>query len=268
LYQVEAKVISNVPFFTDVYNVDRRYREVRLLWLNCPEIAWRVQPGQFVMVRCDDFTLPRPLSVHQVINESIAILFNVLTDGKGTAWLANRQPDDIVPVLGPLGNGFSIEKTDREILLVSGGIGIAPLYFLGQRAVDRGLKVTLLLGAQTDRFLYPLDSLPIGIDVIRITDDGSCGRRGLVTSLLPETAGNADRIYACGPAAMYRQIAANRPSLGITGKPVQVSLEAIMGCGHGACYSCTIKTVHGLKQVCHDGPVFDLDDLVFGEMGL
>ena len=268
MYQVEARVISNVIFFPDVNRVDPRYREIRLIWLNCPDIARTVQPGQFVMVRCDDLTLPRPLSVHQVINESIALLFTVLTDGKGTAWLAGHQPDDMVQVLGPLGKGFSIDKTDQNLLLVGGGMGIAPIYFLAQDAVDRGFHVTLLLGAQTDRLLYPLDRLPVGIELLTATDDGSGGRRGLVTSLISGPIKTADRVFACGPAAMYRQMAENRPALGLFDKPVQVSLEAIMGCGHGACYSCTIKTRHGLKQVCHDGPVFDLDDIVFGEMGL
>jgi dihydroorotate dehydrogenase electron transfer subunit len=268
LFQVKARVVNNVSFFSDVFNIDRRYRDIRLMWLNCPDIARTVIPGQFVMVRCDNLTLPRPISVHQVVNESIALLFTVLADGKGTAWLADRQPDDILTILGPLGNGFYIDKAYQDLLLVSGGMGIAPLYFLAQNAVDRGIHTTLLLGAKTDRLLYPLDQLPVGIEVITATDDGSAVRKGLVTSLIPEYVDKAECVFSCGPVAMYRQMTENRQALGFENKPVQVSFEAIMGCGHGACYSCTIKTHHGLRQVCKDGPVFNLDDVVFGEMGL
>lgn len=267
MYQVEARVVSNVSFFSDVPTLDRRYRDIRLLWLNCPEIANTVKPGQFVMVTCDGLTLPRPLSVHQVVNDSIALLFAVLADGQGTAWLAARQPDDIVHVVGPLGNGFPIADA-RHLLLVAGGMGVAPLYFAAAAAVQKGLPATLLMGAKSDRLLYPAEQLPFGIEVFTATDDGSAGKLGLVTGLIPEHVAQADCVLACGPLPMYRQMADNRAALGLTDKNVLVSLEAVMGCGHGACYSCTIKTKHGLKQVCKDGPVFDLADLVFGELGL
>ncbi len=267
LYQVNAGVISNHSFFSDVPTLDRRYNDIRLMWLNCPDIARTVKPGQFIMVKCDDFTLPRPISVHKVINDSIALLFAVLADGKGTPWLAARQPDDIVHLVGPLGNGFPVDKAEH-LLLVAGGMGIAPLYFVADAAVQKGLSVTLLIGAKSDRLLYPAEQLPFGVEVFTATDDGSAGKIGLVTQLIPEHIGKVDRVFACGPLAMYRQIADNRTALAGQDKEVLVSLEAVMGCGHGACYSCTIKTKHGLQQVCKDGPVFNLSDLVFGELGL
>jgi dihydroorotate dehydrogenase electron transfer subunit len=267
LYQVESRVISNVSFFSDVTTLDRRYSDIRLIWLSCPEIAQVVCPGQFVMVRCNSLTLPRPISVHKVVNDSIALLFAVLADGQGTPWLAARQPDDIVHLVGPLGNGFPMEKAEH-LLLVAGGMGIAPLYFAADIAAQKGLPVTLLMGAKSDRLLYPAEQLPFGIEVFTATDDGSAGKLGLVTGLIPEHIARADCVLACGPLPMYRQMADNRVALGLADKNALVSLEAVMGCGHGACYSCTIKTKHGLKQVCKDGPVFDLADLMFGELGL
>jgi dihydroorotate dehydrogenase electron transfer subunit len=267
LYQAESRVISNVSFFADVPVLDRRYRDIRLMWLNCPEIACSVKPGQFVMVKCDGLTLPRPISVHKVINDSIALLFAVLADGQGTPWLAACQPDDVIQLVGPLGNGFPMDK-GGHLLLVAGGMGIAPLYFAADAAVQKGLPVTLLMGAKSDRLLYPAEQLPFGVEVHTATDDGSAGKLGLVTGLISEHIARADCVLACGPLPMYYQMADNRTALGLMDKEVLVSLEAVMGCGHGACYSCTIKTKHGLKQVCKDGPVFSLADLAFGELGL
>ncbi len=265
--QSEARIVNNTSLFADVATLDRRYSDIRLMWLQCPAIAGQVRPGQFVMVKCGDFTLPRPFSVHQVINDSIALLFAVLADGKGTTWLAGRQPEEVVPLFGPLGNGFSYSETDR-LLLVGGGMGIAPLFFLADEAARYGHRVTLLLGAKTDRLLYPLDRIPDGVDVSTVTDDGSSGKKGMVTDLIPEHIEKADRVIACGPLPMYHQMKEKQEVLGIGGKPVLVSLEAIMGCGHGVCYGCTIKTRDGLRQICKDGPVFRLNEPVWGEFGL
>jgi dihydroorotate dehydrogenase electron transfer subunit len=262
LQQVQASVISNVSFFPEALQaLDRRISDVRLMWLECPGVAAETRPGQFVMVRCGDLPLPRPLSVHQVKNASIALFFAVLADGRGTHWLAKRRPDDAVQVLGPLGGGFSIAPSSRSILLVAGGMGMAPLHFLAEDALARGLRVTLLMGARSGKLLYPGHLLPPGVAVFQATDDGSSGRHGPVTGLIPGHVAGCDQVFACGPAAMYRQMAADRQSSGLEGISVQVSLESYMGCGHGVCYGCTIKTRQGLRQVCKDGPVFDLDDV-------
>ncbi len=266
--QVQASVISNVSFFPGaMHALDRRISDVRLMWLECPDIAEETRPGQFVMVRCGDLTLPRPLSVHQIKNDSIALFFAVLTDGKGTQWLAERRPDDKVQIFGPLGDGFRIAASARSLLLIAGGMGIAPLYFLAQDALSKRLKVTLLLGARTGKLLYPRHLLPPGIDMYPATDDGSSGQRGMVTSLIAGHVEDSDQVFTCGPTAMYRQMAEHRQPFGLGGKPVQVSLEAAMGCGHGVCYGCTIKTRRGLRQVCKDGPVFELDDILWDWIG-
>lgn len=251
--QVSAPIVSNTEVMP----------EAHLIRVESPEIASEAQPGQFVMVRCGEETLlRRPLSIHQRDGDRIALLFNMV--GKGTRWLSQREPGDDIDLLGPLGNGFCVDSASKNLLLVAGGIGIAPLSFLAEEALKQEKDVTLLLGAPTAAGLYPGNLLPRGVEVIIATEDGTAGRKGVVTDLLPDFAGEADRVFACGPVPMYRTMA-QMPEL--KNKPVQISLEVRMGCGRGICYGCTVKTRDGLKQVCADGPVFDLDDILWDEPG-
>jgi len=215
------------------------------------------------MVRCrEECVLPRPFSIHQVNDGSIALFFNVWEDGKGTSWLSQRKIGDNIDLLGPLGNSYSVHPESRKLLLLAGGIGIVPLRFLADEAVKRGLSVTLLCGTPTAH-RYPENLLPPEIELVTVTEDGSVGKKGLITDLLPDFAGWADQVFACGPIPMYKAMA-QMPEL--KGKPVQISLEVRMGCGRGVCYGCTLKTKGGLKQVCMDGPVFDLDDIIWAEL--
>jgi dihydroorotate dehydrogenase electron transfer subunit len=231
-----------------------------LLWLEAPQIAKQTKPGQFVMVRCgenDEYPLRRPFSIHQREEDKIALLFNIV--GSGTQWLAQRTSGDKLDLLGPLGNGFSIGPDSKKLLMIAGGIGIAPLVFLAEEAIKRGLEVTLLYGASTAAQLYP--HLPDGL--VTATEDGSVGTKGLITDLLPDFIGEANQIFACGPLPMYRTMA-KMPEL--KNKSVQISLEVRMGCGLGVCYGCTVKTKNGLKQVCQDGPIFELNDILWEEL--
>lgn len=233
-----------------------------LLWLEAPQIAPQAQPGQFVMVRCGEkgeYQLRRPLGIHQREGDRIALLFNVV--GGGTEWLSQRQPCDRLDLLGSLGNGFNVNPDSKKLLMIAGGLGIAPLRFLADEAVKQGLSVTLLYGAPTTTQLYP--ELPDGVDVIYATEDGSEGKKGMITSVISEHIDQADQVFACGPLAMY-QTMAKMPTL--KKKSVQISLEVRMGCGVGVCYGCTVKTRKGLKQVCKDGPVFELNDILWEEL--
>jgi len=256
--QAKAPVVSNIEVLPGIY----------LMWLEAPEIAREAQPGQFVMVDCGgDTFLPRPLSVHRVDGGQLALLFSVV--GKGTKRLAQLKKGDTVGLFGPLGNGFSIDERAKNLLLVAGGMGIAPLYFLAEAAAGEGKKVTLITGARSRECLLPV-SLPqkyyekglppAGVNVVAATDDGSEGFKGLATQLIPHYLTGTDQVFACGPAAMYKSMA-GMPEL--KGKDVQISLEIMMGCGVGVCYGCTIKTKSGLKQVCKDGPVFRMYELEF-----
>jgi len=260
---------------------------IHLMWIETPDIAVAAQPGQFITVRCGDFTLRRPLSVHQVSSREIALLFKVA--GKGTLWLSRRQTGEKIDILGPLGKGFSIEPGVRNLLLVAGGIGIAPLVFLMQHASSQH-QITLIHGASTAVHLYPFSSagkkrsehppLPKEVQFVPVTEDGSMGKKGMATNIQPDFLDWADQVYACGPVDMYKAMALTLNPSPLKGeekgegeqqsnlklRKCQVSLEVRMGCGFGACYSCTINTKKGLKQVCRDGPVFELDDIIWQEV--
>ncbi|MFH1383039.1 MAG: dihydroorotate dehydrogenase electron transfer subunit [Chloroflexota bacterium] len=243
----------------------RTMLQSRIIGLKCPQIAREAKPGQYVMVRCGNCTLPRPFSLHGTTPDGeITLYYAVWEDGKGTDWLSRRHKGDSIEVIGPLGNGFTINAKSKQLLLVAGGIGIAPMSFLAQAVIVKGHSVTLLVGAQTTTQLYPRSLLPKEAKLVPATDDGTAGKKGRVTDLLPDFVDQADQVFSCGPMAMYQDMHARRKQL-LKDKPVQVSLEVRMGCGRGVCYGCTIKTKSGLKMVCQDGPVFDLDEVRWDE---
>jgi dihydroorotate dehydrogenase electron transfer subunit len=241
-----------------------------LIWLDAPGIATAARPGQFVMAHGgEDTQLRRPLSVHRVDGNKLALLFTVV--GRGTHWLSQRQTGDSIDIYGPLGNGFRLDPGTNNLLLVAGGIGIAPLVFLAQEALREGKKVTLIAGAGSADYLLPISPpqemfnqgvMPASLHVVNATEDGTEGFKGLATDLITAYADGAEQLFACGPVAMYRTMTAN---YNIYNKPTQISLEIMMGCGLGVCYGCTIKTKNGLKQVCKDGPVFDIGEIRWGE---
>ncbi|MDD3265471.1 MAG: dihydroorotate dehydrogenase electron transfer subunit [Dehalococcoidales bacterium] len=245
-------------------SMEELYQGVFLAWIGSKQIARTAQPGQFVMVSCNNYLLRRPLAVHKVSpkKDRFAILFAVC--GKGTTWLSRQKPGIELNILGPLGNSFTLVPGAQNILLVAGGLGIAPLQFAAQVAREKGKSVTLLQGASTASCVYPSTSLPDGVKCYTATEDGSCGAHCLVTGILHDYIGWADQIMACGPNAMYHPIATSNKQL-FKVKPFQVSLETRMGCGFGACYGCSIKTARGMKKVCHDGPVFDYYDILWKE---
>lgn len=273
--QVSAKVIKNEQILLELERPDaRNILGSWIIWLRCPQIAREAKPGQFVMVRCgEECILPRPFSIHQVNDEGIALFYAVWEDGKGTGWLSQRRAGDTVELFGPLGNGYAIHPASHNLLLVAGGVGIALLRFLAEYALNQGYSVRMLMGASgvfkpsgepNPSQLYPEELLPPGIELKAITTSPD-GRKGMVTDLLPDFIGWADQIFACGPCAMYRDMA-NKYQQFLKGKPVQVSLEVRMGCGLGVCYGCTVRTKIGLKQACTDGPVFDLDDILWDDL--
>jgi dihydroorotate dehydrogenase electron transfer subunit len=254
LRQAEATVVSNNKIMPGVY----------LIWLGCPPLTPEAKPGQFVMVRCGDgekFQLRRPFSIHQTDGKKLALLLNVV--GKGTHWLSQCQPGDSLDLLGPLGNGYTVYPDAKNLLVVAGGIGVAPLVFLAQKAPKQGCSITLLLGAPTTTQLYPKKLLPPEVKLATATEDGTSGRKGMITDLLPDFIGGADQVFACGPLPMYKTMAEMSQ---VKNKPVQISLEVRMGCGLGVCYGCTVKTKNGLKQVCKDGPIFELGDVLWNEL--
>jgi len=234
---------------------------VYLIWVEAPDITAEALPGQFVTLRCGEYLpLRRPLSIHRMDGGKLALLFAVV--GQGTEWLSGRLVGEHVDILGPLGNGFNIHHASQKLLLIAGGIGVAPLIALADHGLNAGLEVKLVMGAETSGKLHPQECIHEGMEVIRVTDDGSEGYKGVATDFIPELASWADQIFACGPVPMYRKMA----EMGLIHKPVQILLEEVMACGVGACRGCVVMTKHGLKVVCKDGPVFELGEIIFDDM--
>jgi dihydroorotate dehydrogenase electron transfer subunit len=190
------------------------------------------------------------------------ILYDVV--GRGTAWLANRKPGDRIYAWGPLGRGYEIDRNAHNLLLVGGGIGVAPLVWLADDACARGLSVTMIVGARDATRILPASMLPPQVEIVVTTDDGSAGRKGFVTEPFGELLEWCDQAFACGPTVMM-QAMAGVARASKTHRPVQVLLEERMGCGTGICYGCAVDIrVRGgrqMKLVCKDGPRFDIREV-------
>jgi dihydroorotate dehydrogenase electron transfer subunit len=253
----------------------------RYLLVDEPEIAKAAKPGQFVHVLCGttyDPLLRRPLGIHEVDVKTgrFAMLYEVR--GRGTSLLAERCIGDKVDILGPLGNGFTLpESGEQDILLVAGGIGVAPLYYLATELHRRGgyRSLSVILGARTcDLILCADDFQKLTDDLCIATDDGSQGCCGFVTTPLAQYMKEAGAdvhplVFACGPMPMLHAIAATTNQYGLR---CQVSTEAKMACGVGACMSCVIKVKtnpnaadDSFKYVrsCKEGPVFNADEVIW-----
>jgi dihydroorotate dehydrogenase electron transfer subunit len=250
-----------------------------VLELDGAEIAAACSPGQFVMTTVGDGIEPllrRPMAVHQVLrNEAGEVTgFSMLVEvvGLGTRMLQQRQPGDILHVLGPLGTSFELPEPDApaaEHLLVMGGVGAAPFPLLAESLLEGGHAVRAFIGARTaDLLLCVEDFEQLGVPVAVSTDDGTRGHHGLVTDILDRhLASNRDlpaHLYACGPWPMMRAVdeIAKRDDLSL-----QVSFEAPMACGLGVCLSCVIKMHDGdgwaYRRVCKEGPVFDSSEVIW-----
>lgn len=241
-------------------------------------LAWRapeVRPGHFVMLRVStglDPLLRRPLGIYRVLGgegaslkgAGVELLYRVV--GKGTGMLSLKRPGESIGVLGPLGNGFPRPETGRDTVMVAGGMGIVPLYLLAEK-LGGG---TLLFGARSKKETFLLrDFRGLGLRIKTATEDGSAGRKGLVTDLLEEELTPQKTVYACGPAGMLKAAAmVSRKA----GSRCLVSLEQSMACGIGVCLGCAVRTRERhdenenrrYKMVCSDGPVFDGEEIDWG----
>jgi dihydroorotate dehydrogenase electron transfer subunit len=239
----------------------------RRLALRLPDAWPGFAPGQFLMLspgavgaaRRDDPLLPRPMAIYRQGEVGSAAALEVLykVTGRGTALLADARAGERVRIVGPLGQGFPPPEAGAEALLVGGGTGVASLFELARRAAGRA-RVRVLLGARSARDLMgrgDFERLGTGLDLA--TEDGSAGRRGLVTELL-ERALHADAVvYACGPTPMMRRAAALARAAGVR---AFVSLENTMACGFGVCLGCAVPSAAGgYALVCRVGPVFAAD---------
>jgi dihydroorotate dehydrogenase electron transfer subunit len=220
-------------------------------------MARLAKPGQFLHVKPSGsapILLRRPFSINDVCGQKITILYRIA--GKGTTHLASLKKGDPLKVLGPLGHGFKIDHHAKEHLIVAGGMGLAPMQFMARLLDGKGLKPWVYYGCGGKSDLLPCP----GRKKILTTDDGSCGLKGYVTEALIESLNKYDRpsVYACGPWPMLKRTATLCLERGIN---CQVSLEAFMACGVGACQGCVVKGIKGYLTVCHDGPVFDAREI-------
>jgi len=254
-------------------------RSTLLIGLQAPEICQRASPGQFVMLgplredACDPF-LNRPFSIHRCTGDGQLELL-VAVVGRGTGMLGSLEPGDRIWTLGPLGNGFALPEECTSPILVGGGLGIAPLFFLADRLASRGKRVRLLYGATSRDFLVSTGDLEsAGVQVRMATDDGSFQTHGTAVDLLAaELQGlSAEEksitcLAACGPEGMLQ--AADRLVRSVApGMHFEVSLEIRMACGMGACMGCTVFLADGSGQrVCCEGPVFKAGKVFGDEQG-
>jgi dihydroorotate dehydrogenase electron transfer subunit len=258
--------------------------------IHAPELATGSRAGQFVHIRTGDYSglvLRRPFSINTADPTTGVITIHFRTIGRGTEWFTRLRPGDPIDLLGPLGRPFEVDPRSRHLLLVAGGLGMAGVRFLADEAIRDGRQVTLLFGAASARDVYPSSLLPDEVEYVIATDDGSVGRRGFVTELVPEYEAWADQAFACGPAGMLATLArlatGRRERLGVAklgrkrgagrqdplGSPaarrksfLQVSMEQNMGCAVGACLGCVVMGVGGTPQrVCREGPVFAAEEI-------
>jgi dihydroorotate dehydrogenase electron transfer subunit len=277
----KVQIVENVPVAGDTFRVR----------LACPELAERIVPGQFVMLRlagCDDPLLGRPLALYDTVLQNKAQPLGIdivyLVTGKMTGRLAAYVPGQTLDAWGPLGNGF-LPQPVEHLIMVAGGIGQTPFMALGReylglrsygapaRRVVPSKKVTLCYGARRAEYLACVEDFrALGIDVRLATDDGSAGHHGFVTEVLrqvlDESSGDVRarcRVVCCGPEKMMEAVA---HITHVAGVACQVSLETPMACGIGICFSCVTKVRQAdggcdYRRTCVEGPVFEAEQIVW-----
>ncbi|NIM91047.1 MAG: dihydroorotate dehydrogenase electron transfer subunit [Candidatus Aminicenantes bacterium] len=246
------------------------WKEYYLLSLKSPGIAQQAKPGQFIMVRIDPQPYPllrRPFSIHSKDEENIEIFFQ--KTGSGTALLAQKEINDSLDILGPLGKGYKVDPgfKGKTVIMVGGGRGIAPLYFLAQELATLGAEVKIFYGAKSLSDLCLKDKFERNdFKLFYSTEDGSLGFKGLVSDFLAEKLPSLapEFMYSCGPEAMMEKIAQIAMEKEI---PAEFSLESIMGCGFGICWSCVRRIRQEGQEtwlkICEEGPVFSKEQIIW-----
>jgi dihydroorotate dehydrogenase electron transfer subunit len=247
-------------------------------------IAENTRPGQFVALAIGDddggdMLLRRAFSIYSVRDTGVyggTVEFVFAVHGRGTRWLAQRRPHDVVDIVGPLGRPFALPKEPAHCVLVGGGYGAAPLFMLADALRERGCRIDMVLGAASgDRLFGALDAKRTATTVAFTTDDGSYGEQGRVSDPLPQVIehAQADVVYACGPMPMLQAVAnAAADAYGGAGIPSQLAVEESMACGVGVCMTCVLPVVGAdgrtrMSRACIDGPVFPGDRVRWDALG-
>ena len=237
-----------------------------LLTLHPLEKIKKPVPGNFFMLSVDnglDPLLKRPISIHRMAGNDFQLLYRAA--GKGTAILSRKKTGDIIEILGPLGNGFPFDKKTENIIMVAGGIGIAPVFALAEAVSKK--RPLLFYGARTKKEVLCIKELKsIKVDPVISTDDGTLGKKGNAVDSLKKyvkqhKADISDyTLFACGPEPMLEALSAFAVKNKIRG---HIALEQNMACGLGTCLGCVVNTVNGYKRVCKEGPVFPVEEIVW-----
>ena len=211
-----------------------------------------LRPGQFVNVKIDGFFLRRPISVCDYEDGEITLIYKVV--GGGTEKMSRFPAGERLDVLTGLGNGYDLAASGQKPLLIGGGAGVPPLYFLAKKLVGQGKEVSVILGFnKKEEVFYEEKFRALGAKVSVTTADGSYGVKGFVTAVRPEYT----YVYACGPEPMLKAVYGAYEGGG------EYSFEERMGCGFGACMGCTCKTIAGNKRICKEGPVLKKEEIAW-----
>ncbi len=257
-----ALIRRNIPVGRDYYLMD----------LIAPDVALDGSPGQFVHVKISsernyDPLLRRPFSIHDINPHKGLVSLVYRVTGKGTEIMSDLKENRDINLLGPLGNGFRTDFDGKNILIIGGGMGIAPLYYLAKKLLLNN-DITVLLGGNCEEDLMYFNNVfnQLSLHKKLATMDGSKGYQGTVIDLWQDLQNDKkadfDFIYSCGPEIMLRRVQEIAREQNISG---QLSLEKRMGCGIGVCLSCVCKTIHGNQRVCHEGPVFSLAEVILND---
>ncbi|MDR1371191.1 MAG: dihydroorotate dehydrogenase electron transfer subunit [Dysgonamonadaceae bacterium] len=251
-YASDWKVTENV----------RLHPNYCLLKLSLDTTIPEMLPGQFVQIRVDGSPttfLRRPISINYVDRNKNELWLLIQLVGDGTKKLSELKPQQTVNLLYPLGNSFSLPETKHDKpLLIGGGVGVAPMLYLGSLLKSRGYLPTFLLGARSEKDLLLPEEFEKYGHVFITTEDGKSGEKGFVTHHSTLRENRYDFIYTCGPNPMMHAVAAYAKQAGI---PCEVSLENLMACGIGACLCCVENTTEGHICVCTEGPVINIEKL-------
>lgn len=239
-----------------------------LMKFDAPALAKCVKAGQFMHIRVNDDSLQpffrRPFSIYRA-QETVDIFYEVV--GKGTQILSERKMGDELDILAPLGTPFVMPpEGTKQVVMIAGGIGVAPMMVLSDALEKSGIDLILLYGGRTKGHTFDMkEFVQNGVDVHVATDDGSVGTKGRVSDLFKLINKNSDTtfLYTCGPNPMMRAVQQFARDHGLKG---QAACEEIMACALGACLGCSIPTSDGYKTVCYDGPCMDLDIIDFDKL--
>ena len=236
------EIVKNVALTADVYKMELS-----------GDTSAITAPGQFVNIKLEGKFLRRPISVNDSVEGLLTIIYKVV--GEGTAQMAKMQPGERLDILTGLGNGYTLTEAGDRPVLLGGGVGVPPLYMLAKQLMQKGKRVSVVLGFnKAAEVFYAEEFAALGCDVTVTTVDGSMGVKGFVTDALPA---DYTYFYTCGPEPMLKAVYRATNTSG------QMSFEERMGCGFGACMGCSCKTLTGYKRICREGPVMRKEEILW-----